>query len=480
MPALEINTWQMLVLFQHELLLFAGIFFLLGALDDIAVDLCWIWLRLTGRGHSAIVDSERLATAELEGIAAIFIPAWREAEVIGDTVAHALSAWPQENARIYVGCYRNDPGTIDAVMRAAPGDPRLRLVIHNRAGPSTKADCLNRLYRALWTDEARTGVTARMVVFHDAEDMVDPAALKLLDDAIGSADFVQLPVLPLPQANSRWIGSHYCEEFAEAHGKGLVVRDALGAAIPAAGVGCAVSREALERMAMNHGGEAPFEADSLTEDYELGLAVAESGGTCRFIRCRHRDGELVATRAYFPNRMDHVVTQKTRWVHGIAFQGWDRLGWVPEGHKPSLAEVWMRMRDRRGPLTALVLFTAYLLLALSAFAWAASLAGYGEPLVLSTGLKLLLALNFAAFVWRSAMRFMFTAREYGIEEGLRAVLRIPITNIVAIMAGRRALVAYVRSLIGAGIIWDKTPHFDHPTRPILQQTKPVVEARGAA
>ena len=41
-------------------------------------------------------------------------------------------------------------------------------------------------------------MTARMIVVHDAEDMVDPAALNLLDSHIGRADLVQLPVLPHP------------------------------------------------------------------------------------------------------------------------------------------------------------------------------------------------------------------------------------------------------------------------------------------
>ena len=475
LPVPEITTWQMLVLFQHELLLFAGIFFLLGALDDISVDLCWIWLRLTGRAHSDIVETEHLATANLDGMAAVFIPTWKEAAVIGDTVAHTLNAWPQDSMRLYVGCYRNDAPTIQAVMDAASGDARVRLVIHDREGPTTKADCLNRLYKALQDDEQRAGFKARMVVFHDAEDMVDPAALKLLDQAIEEADFVQLPVLPLPQKSSRWIGSHYCEEFAEAHGKGLVVRDALRAAIPAAGVGCAVARNALSELASARGGEAPFEAESLTEDYELGLTIADNGGRCRFVRKRHPSGELVATRAFFPNRLDHVVTQKTRWVHGIAFQGWDRLGWISSGQGSTLAEVWMRMRDRRGPLTALVLFIAYGLLALSAFAWGATLLGYGEPIEFSLPIKLLLAANFLALAWRISMRFMFTAREFGLAEGVRAVLRIPIANIIAIMAGRRALVAYIKTLIGAQIVWDKTPHFDHPSRVISDRV-----ARGVA
>lgn len=235
-----LSLWQWLALAQHELLLFASFFFLIEAVDDFAVDLYWIWLRLTGQAKTPRLDSEVIAQRSLAGDAAVFIPTWREADVIADTIAHALESWPQSNLRIYVGCYRNDRETFRAATLAAPSDPRLRLMIQDADGPTTKADCLNRLYRALCEDEKRSGKMARMVVFHDAEDMVDPAALPILDEAVGSAEFVQLPVLPLPQADSLWLGSHYCEEFAEAHGKNLVVRDALKTAIPAAGVGCAI------------------------------------------------------------------------------------------------------------------------------------------------------------------------------------------------------------------------------------------------
>ena len=197
----------------------------------------------------------------------------------------------------------------------------------------------------------------------------------------------------------------------------------------------------------------------MTEDYELGLGIAAQGGLCQFLRARGEDGELVATRAYFPNRIDHVVRQKTRWVHGIALQGWDRVGWTG---RP--VEIWMRMRDRRGPLTSIVLMIGYALIVLSGLGWGANLLGMGEHLELSTPVKILLALNFFALSWRILFRFAFTAREYGIAEGARAVLRLPIANIIAIMAGRRAVMAYARTLAGKGIVWDKTPHFIHPVQ----------------
>jgi len=262
-----------------------------------------------------------------------------------------------------------------------------------------------------------------MVVLHDAEDMVDGAGLGLLDKVMDDAALAQLPVLPVPQPQSAWIGSHYCEEFAEAHGKAMVVRGALGAGMPLAGVSCAIGREALGALAALAGTKpdgAPFAADCLTEDYELGLGISAKGGKAKFLRYRHGGGQLVATRAYFPARLDQSVRQKTRWIHGIAFQGWDRLGWHG---RP--AEIWMRLRDRRGPLTALVLALAYALLIMSGIGWLISLAGYSSGLELTPELRVILALNFGSFVWRVIWRFGFTAHEYGWARGSAQFCEFP-------------------------------------------------------
>jgi adsorption protein B len=125
----------------------------------------------------------------------------------------------------------------------------------------------------------------------------------------------------------------------------------------------------------------------------------------------------------------------------------------------------MRLRDRRGPFAALVLFAAYVLLALTLVLQLASLLGFGPSLEPGPMLLLVLWANLASFAWRAAMRFAFTAREYGWREGLRAILRLPHANLIAIMAGRRALVAYVRSLLGGRVRWDKTQHLAHPALP---------------
>lgn len=448
------DPWQWLEIVEHELLLFAAVFFLIGALDELAVDLAWLWLNLTGRTRP-----QRFAAAPdapLKGIAAVLVPAWREADVVAAMLRHCRASWPQRELRIYAGCYRNDPATLAALIEGAARDPRIRVVVHAADGPTTKADCLNRLYAALSADERRTGARARSVILHDAEDLVHPEALALIDATLDESDFVQLPVIPVPQKHSRWIAGHYGDEFAEAHGKTMVVRDWLAAGLPAAGVGCGFARSMLDLLAHKRGGAGPFAAESLTEDYELGLLIAEAGGRQRFVRSEAPEGGPIATRECFPDDLGVAVRQKTRWLHGIAFQGWDRLGWHGR-----LAERWMRLRDRRGPLTALVLAAAYLLIVIWAVLFLASRAGWHDPAPLSPALVALLWVNFASFIWRAAFRFGFTARTYGWREGLRAIPRIPFANVIAIMAGRRATIAYLRSLLGGAVRWEKTPHRVH-------------------
>ena len=462
------DVWQFLALIQYELLLFAGVFFLLGALDDFAVDLAWLWLKVTGRARTAIVDRDELQARPLESPVAVFIPTWQESEVIFDTIRHMLSVWPQANLRLYIGVYRNDPDTLEAALCASCDDIRVRLVVHDCEGPSTKADCLNRLYEAMHDDERRSPMPFSAVVFHDAEDMVDPAGLGLLEWAVQEgADFAQLPVEPLPQASRDWLGSHYCEEFAEAHGKAMVVRSAVGAALPAAGVGCAMSRSALDELAQGNRKGVPFDPASLTEDYELGLAISEQGGRCRFVRARGQDDQLIATRAYFPSGLGQIVRQKTRWVHGIALQGWDRTGWAG-----GVAETWMRARDRRGPFTALVLALGYLLLILTLVISIAGAFGVSAPMPVSPLMFALITANLCFLGWRIAWRFLFTARNYGVAEGIFAIVRLPVTNIIAIMAGRRAILAYWRTFFGKAIEWDKTDHTRHPAKASFGTVQP--------
>jgi adsorption protein B len=259
-----------------------------------------------------------------------------------------------------------------------------------------------------------------------------------------------LPVLPLIDEHSRWVAGHYADEFAEAHGKGLVVRSAIGAALPSAGVGCAIAREALERLA-EVGGGCPFDAESLTEDYELGLRLRRDGGRAAFVRLQAaRGGAIVATREYFPATVGAAVSQKARWMRGIALSGWDRLGW-----SGGVAERWMRMRDRQSVLAALLLVSGYAAFAMWTFRSAGTVAGLPR-FELPAGLRLLLLGNGVLLLWRLAMRFGFVAQAYGWREGMRSVPRTLIANLIEIRAAARAVSLYAHQSGPAR--WDKTRH----------------------
>lgn len=457
--------WDWFAFARNELSLFAAVFFLIGAIDEMAVDCTYFWLMVRGRCRTPRFDEANLLARPLKRKCAVLIPAWQESTVIGATIAHALAVWPQE-LWFLVGCYRNDPETVAAARAVACDDPRFRIVIADCDGPTCKADCLNHLFHALCDLEAETGEQVGFIVLHDAEDMVDPAALAVLDHALRDCEFAQLPVVALPQPSSPWIAGHYTDEFAEAHAKTMVVRNALGVPIPGAGVGCGIARYVLDELDRERGGRGPFSAGALTEDYELGLTIGRSGGYGRFLRCRTRTGRLIATRSYFPADRKSAVRQKTRWIHGIALQGWDRLGW---GGGP--AELWMQMRDRRGPFAALLLAIAYTLIAAAGLDLLLGLAGIAASRPISPELYTLLLLNTLALLWRAILRACFTARDHRLMQGLLGVPRIVVSNTIAILAGVRALAAYFASLRGAPFVWDKTDHDGHPPLPAIAHLK---------
>lgn len=91
-----------LLAFERELLAFAAFWFCVGLADEFALDLSWLWLRLTGRARIRQLRPGH-GKGPLTGPAAVLIPAFQESAVIATTVSHMLQAWPQPNLRIYVG-----------------------------------------------------------------------------------------------------------------------------------------------------------------------------------------------------------------------------------------------------------------------------------------------------------------------------------------------------------------------------------------
>ena len=440
----------------RELMLFAAVGLLIGGLDDLAVDLVFWTRRLLGKRRpltlATLPDASPMRFA-------ILVPTWDEAPVIGAMLTTMLQRFGPGDYRVFVGVYPNDPATAVAVRAIA--DERVTVVVGSRSGPTTKAANLNQIWRALidarWAPDA--------VIIHDAEDLVHAAELRVFAALLAEHDVVQLPVLPIVDRGSPLLSGHYADEFSEMHSRSMAVRAAVGAGMPLAGTGCAIRFERLVGVAARRWGD-PFDADSLTEDYELGLHLAQQGASGCLARVREKPGgPMVAVRAIFPGELDAAVRQKARWMTGIALAGWDRTGWA----RPlALGDHWMRVRDRRAPLAMLVLAAAYL----AVLAWALSAAvhwfgGTSSP-ALSPTLGTLLTINMLLLTWRLLMRMVFTGRAYGWREALWSLPRFLVGNAVTLMAAPRALLLYLRLLRGGAPTWDKTAHVFPDLAPVEQ------------
>lgn len=447
-----------LELIQRELLLFGAFWLLIGAFDDLLIDLIWIVRRMYRRfayyREVSPMRATELPAPELAGPLAIFVPTWQEQAVIGQMLRHCIEAWKdkQPDYRIYVGCYPNDIAGTEIVQAYAREQQNITMVLCAHDGPTTKGDCLNQLWHAMLADEMAVGRKMKAVVLHDAEDAVDPLELRVFDYLIEKAEAVQLPVIPVSAPGSHWISGHYCDEFAEAHGKTMVVREALGAALPLAGVACAIRRSMMGRLALENDGK-PFNARSLTEDYELGMRIGAAGGRTILARMLDDDGKLVGTRSCFPATFSTSVRQKARWLTGIALAGWDNIGW-----RGDLAQRWMLLHDRRSIFAAIILFVAYICIVLTGLLALFELLGLHRSAPWSETLFLLLWVNFGFLLWRLGVRAAFVWSLYGPKEAARSIPRTLIANFVAIFAARSACMAYLRHCFGKPLTWDKTSH----------------------
>lgn len=448
----------------RELLLFAACGMLIVGLDDLILDLLWLANAVQGKWRAA-----SLANLPQSGSRnfALFIPVWHESNVIGPMLTSMIERWDSDNYIIYVGCYPNDAETLEAVERIGAAHPtRVRIAVNSKDGPTTKADNLNNMWACLKADRLRRGPMADAIILHDAEDVVHRDELKLYDALLESYDMIQIPVVPSVDRRSRWIGGHYADEFAEAHCKEMPMRNWLGTAIPSAGVGVAFSYTLVEQLEAQSADGLPFDPGSVTEDYEIGIRASALGARSIFARVKGSDGSLIASRGLFPTTIRTSVTQKARWMLGIALAGWDRLADVGHASNPSwinrIAENWMRWRDHRSIVAALFILTGY-----AAFAAAGVrliLSGGAMPLTPTSGpdLRWLLSVTLFLLIWRAVFRTAFTFATYGWREAWRAPFRMVVSNIIAIMANSRALFRYIKLWRGGALQWDKTTHY-YPT-----------------
>lgn len=459
-----------------------AIVILISSIDDLFIDV-WYWVRqirraTVKRGYKPL-RAEQLRDRPEQHIA-IMVPAWMEYDVIAVMLESMVKVLDYRNYTIFVGTYCNDAATIKEVERMRRRYKQLVRVEVPHAGPTCKADCLNWVVQAIFAHEEKHGISFAGVVLHDSEDVLHPLELQFFNYLLPRKDLIQLPVASLERSWYDLVAGVYMDEFAESHGKDLIVRESLAKTVPSAGVGTCFSRRALLTLASETNNQ-PFNTQTLTEDYDIGVRLAAHGMhsiLARFpveYRVKRASwfgyGKVkevivrmpLSVREYFPNTFRTSYRQKTRWSLGIVFQGWAFFGW-----HGSLVDRYFLLRDRKGAVTAFVAILAYVLVAQYLLFQIAFLTGLltisYPPLIAADGwFGTLLGLNAIALVLRVVQRVYFTARTFGWEHGLLSIPRMVVGNFVNFMAMSRAWKQYLLHLIlGRRLTWDKTMH-DFPT-----------------
>jgi adsorption protein B len=460
-----------------------AILILISSVDDLFID-AWYWVReiyrtLVVKRQYTPLRPEQLRVRDEQPLA-IMIPAWLEYDVIAPMLENMVSVLDYRQYVIFVGTYVNDAATIAEVERMRRRYKQLVRVEVPHDGPTCKADCLNWVIQAIFLYEQQHDVQFAGVVLHDSEDVLHPLELKFFNYLLPRIDLIQLPVTSLERDWYEMVAGVYMDEFAEWHAKDLVVRESMTSVVPSAGVGTCFSRRALLALVETTNNQ-PFNTDSLTEDYDIGIRLSRLG--MKSIMARFpvqfqvrrktwfgygRPKELTLTmplcvREFFPDTFRASYRQKARWTLGIGLQGWSQIGW-----HGSLAHKYLLIRDRKGVITSLLALLAYVLLAQFLLFQAAAEAGWLSeqyPSLFATHdwLRVLIWFNLVAYALRVTQRFYFVTRLFGWGHGLMSIPRLVVGNFVNFMATARAWKIFLsHHLLGTRIVWDKTMH-DFPS-----------------
>src|SRR3989304_6196421 len=143
-------------LYMATLLVAMSLF--LSGLDDIFIDVYYWFHHFFARKkfHKFRYDSPERITQVPEKPTAIYIPAWKEADIIGRMLMHSVTTIQYKNYDVFVGVYPNDPETIREVENISRKFPNVHAVVSDRPGPTTKADNLNQIHQGMLRWENKT------------------------------------------------------------------------------------------------------------------------------------------------------------------------------------------------------------------------------------------------------------------------------------------------------------------------------------
>ena len=428
-----------------------ALWILISGIDDLFITAVFLFSR---RPRFRWPSPEELDGCPERRIA-ILVPLWKEHGVIGQMLERNLAGLRYRNYDLFVGVYPNDEPTVRAVEEAAARHPRVHLAMAPHNGPTSKGDNLNAMYACLERFEQLHDCRFEVLMTHDAEDLIHPESLRMINWLRDYA-MVQVPVLALPTPVREFTHGLYCDEFGEYQQKDIPVRQRLGGFLPSNGVGTGFERGALEHLAATRGGRI-FDPECLTEDYENGFGLHALGYPQIFVPLRFGPEGPLATREYFPRHWQAAVRQRSRWVAGIALQGWERHGW-----RAPWKQIYWFWRDRKGLVGCLLSPFANLAMVYGIASWLAAGRnadawdlGRAMPGWLSACCSLTLAVSLVQL----AVRIGLSARLYGWRFAAAAPLRLPWGNLVNFIATAKAVNQFLRARWHKrSLAWVKTEH----------------------
>jgi hypothetical protein len=445
---------------EHVETLFSLIAFMVVGLafifiiDDLFIDVMAI---IKGK-HPLKMDLDSLDRVKNhpEKRIAIMVANWKEYDVIGAMIRGNIRGIQYSNYCFFIGVYPNDEQTWAEAVKVSNLYPdKVQVVVNSQPGPTSKGQLLNEIVRQIIASENETGTVHDLFLMQDSEDVLHPHSLSLLNYFSEQAEFTQIPVFSFDVPKLSLVSGVYIDEFSEAHTKDLLVRQAMGAAVPSAGVGTCLARDLVVSLMQAQDGGF-LKEDTLTEDYHLGIMTKPLGYRSQFL-CVELQGasgkkEFIATRECFPTNFHASIRQKARWTLGICYQGWKNIGW-----QGNLVDRYFLLRDRKGPLNSLLVVLSLFIL-LSIIVLKTSNTTLPEVL-LNPVFEVLMALNLGNMLFRIFQRMRAVHRVNGFSQSLMVPVRWVLANIVNVAASYKAHTNYRRSVrTGERPQWVKTQH----------------------
>ncbi len=414
-----------------------------SSLDDSFIDLVALGIvrhraPVLGNGETPIPST------------AVFVANWHEEDVLGRMVEGNLARIDIPAVSLYLGVYPNDAGTLRVAKELADKYPdRVRVIVNRLPGPTSKGQMLNEMFSQVFGGDNGP----ELVVLHDSEDIIDPRTFAVYAAYAPDHDFIQAPVFSLNRGKGAVVASTYMDEFAERHTREMIVRDAVGAAIPSAGVGTCLTKRLIRHFLQTRG--QVLMSGTVTEDYILGIEAKRAGFKSAFaaVSSDAQEGlDFVATREFFPKTLEASIKQKTRWVYGINFEALHKLGWQGDPW-----DFYFFMRDRKGMITSFLppLSLALLCLMLLGYIDVADLSAPMDDILIAS-----MWINLVALITRYVVRVLAGGQVYGKRDWIGIAMRWPAALYINMAAVYRAWKTYLgeSQLATRPIAWSKTVH----------------------